>query len=138
MDDNELRQAMAALESYKAQLDALAQQSQMLQMSLEETLRSKETIKALIEAEPGDEVLVPAGGAAFVTVTVSEKKKAIVGIGSGYSVEKDFDDAVSFVDANVEDIKTAAKSVAETAGRIEETATKLSLAVNQELQKRQG
>lgn len=138
MEDNELRQAMVALESYKTQLDALAQQSRMLQMSLEESLRSKETIKALIEAEPGDEILVPAGGAAFITVTVSKKKKAIIGIGSGYSLEKELDDAISFIDGNIEEIKEAAKSLSETAARIEETATKLSLTVNQEIKKRQG
>ncbi len=138
MEDNELRQAMAALESYKAQLDALAQQSQMLQMTLEESLRSKETIKALIEADVGDEILIPAGGAAFVTVSVSEKKKAVVGIGSGYSVEKDLDDAISFIDGNIEEVTKAVKSLSETAARVEETATKLSLAINQEIQKRQG
>lgn len=136
MEDNELRQAMAALEAYRSQLEALAQQSQLLQMSLEETLRAKETLKALAEAEEGDELLIPAGGAAFVTVTVSSKTKAVVGIGSGYSVERDLDDATNFIDGNLKEISEAMKGLAETTSRIEETAQRLSMAVSQELQRR--
>lgn len=136
MEDNELRQAMAALEAYRSQLEALAQQSQLLQMSLEETLRAKETLKALAEAEEGDELLIPAGGAAFVTVTVSSKTKAVVGVGSSYSVERELDDATNFIDGNLKEISEAMKGLAETTSRIEETAQRLSMAVSQELQRR--
>ena len=40
MNDDELRQALATLEAYKNQLNALTQQSQLLQMSFEETVRA--------------------------------------------------------------------------------------------------
>ena len=57
MNDDEFRQAMATLEAYKVQLDAMAQQSNFFKLSLEETLRARDTLKAFANAKEGDDHL---------------------------------------------------------------------------------
>ena len=61
MNDDELRQALATLDAYKVQLDALTQQSQILQMTFEEATRAKETMAAIRDAKEGDEIMIPVG-----------------------------------------------------------------------------
>ena len=46
MKDDELRQAMAVLDSYNKQLENLNRQAQMLQASMDDLLRARETLKA--------------------------------------------------------------------------------------------
>ena len=71
MNDDELRQALATLETMKVQLDAMAQQARFFQLSLEETMRAHDTLDAFAKAKEGDEVLVPAGASSFVIATVT-------------------------------------------------------------------
>jgi len=137
MNDDELRQALSVLDVYKAQLEALAGQGQILQMSLEETLRARETMKALLSAKDGDEILIPVGASSFVPAKASGKGKAIVGIGNRTSVEKDLDDAVKYMDGSVNEISEALKKVGESITEMEANARNLSLAVQQEYQRRQ-
>ena len=82
MNDEELRQAMQALESYNKQLEGITRQARILQNTRDETTRASRTVQALVDAKPGDEILIPVGGSCLVTVQVSEKKKAIIGVGS--------------------------------------------------------
>ena len=137
MEDNELRQAMAALDAYGAQLDALNRQVRLLQVSLEDTVRARESFRALAGAKEGDEILVPVGASSFIHAKVTGKKTAIVGIGNRLSAEKDLDDAVEFMESSVNDIS---KALRETIGALEETekiAAELSAAVQNEYQYRQ-
>jgi len=138
MNDDELRQALAVLDVYKAQLDALAQQAQILQMSLEEAVRARETMRALLNAKKGDELLIPIGASSFVSVNATGEKKAIVGVGSRMSAEKDLDGAIEFMDGSVKEISEALKRSAETMEEMELKARNLSMAVQQEYQRRQS
>jgi len=137
MNDDELRQALSVLEMYKAQLDALAQQAQIFQMSLEEAIKARETLKAFLNAKEGDELLIPVGGASFVSARATGEKKAIIGIGSRISVEKDLDDAVAYMDNTAKEISEALKKAGESIAEMEQNARNLSLAVQQEYQRRQ-
>ena len=55
MEDNELRQAIAAMESYKERVEALSRQVQVLRVSLEEVTMSSDALKAFKNAKEGDE-----------------------------------------------------------------------------------
>ena len=137
MNDDELRQALSVLDMYKAQLDALAQQAQIFQMSLEEAIKARETMRAFLNTKEGDELLIPVGGASFVSARATGEKKAIVGIGSRISVEKDLDSAVEYMDGTVKEISEALKRSGESIMEMEQNARNLSLAVQQEYQRRQ-
>lgn len=137
MNDGEFRQAMATLEAYKVQLDAMAQQSNFFKLSLEETLRARDTLKAFADAKEGDEILVPAGASSFVIATVTSKRKAIVGIGNKVSIDMDLSDAADYMAKGAEEVQEALKKLSEAIQEMNVKARELSLAVQQEYQRRQ-
>jgi len=107
MNDEELRQAMQALESYQQQLESVERQARLLQNTRDEATRANRTIQALMDAKPGDELLVPIGSSCLITVNVSEKKKAVIGVGSKVSVEKDLPEAIEMLEATSKDLNEA-------------------------------
>lgn len=137
MNDDELRQALNVLDTYKLQLDALTNQAQILQMSLEESVRAMDTLKALENAKEGDEILIPVGASSFVPAKVSGQKKAIMGVGNRISVEKDLPDAVEYMRSTVEEISEALKKATEALTEIDGAARNLSSVIQQEYQRRQ-
>ena len=137
MNDDELRQALTVREAYMSQLDMLTQQVQLLQMSVEEAARARDTLKNLKDAKEGDEILIPIGAASFIPAKVSNTGKAVVGIGNRVSVEKSIDDAVAYMKSNVDEISAALKKAVETLNEVETAARNLTAAINQESQRRQ-
>ena len=137
MNDDEFRQAMATLEAYKVQLDAMAQQSNFFKLSLEETMRARDTLRAFANANEGDEILVPAGASSFVIATVTSKKKAVVGIGNKVSVDMDLTEAADYMAASAEEVQEALKKLSDAIQEMNVKARELSLAVQQEYQRRQ-
>ena len=134
MNDDEFRQAMATLEAYKVQLDAMAQQSNFFKLSLEETLRARDTLRAFADAKEGDEILVPAGASSFVIATVTSKRKAVVGIGNKVSIDMDLDDAAKYMATGAEEVQEAIKKLNDAIQEMNAKARELSLAVQQEYQ----
>lgn len=137
MNDDEFRQAMATLEAYKVQLDAMAQQSNFFKLSLEETMRARDTLKAFAEAKEGDEIMVPVGASSFVIATVTSKRKAVVGIGNKVSIDMDLDDAAKYMATGAEEVQEAVKKLNDAIQEMNAKARELSLAVQQEYQRRQ-
>ncbi|MDR3282557.1 MAG: prefoldin subunit alpha [Candidatus Methanoplasma sp.] len=137
MEDDEFRRALAVLDSYNVQLDALTRQVEVLQLSLQETSRARESLKAIGAAKEGDEILVPVGTGSFVPVRVSGKKTAIVGIGNRISVEKDMDEAAEFIASRGNEISEALKKSVSALSEMEVAAERLTSAVQQEYRNRQ-
>ncbi|MCL1810783.1 MAG: prefoldin subunit alpha [Methanomassiliicoccaceae archaeon] len=137
MEDDELRQALAVLDAYNAQLEALNRQVRLLQVSLEDTTRAREAFKALAAAEEGDEVLIPVGASSYVPAKITGKKKAIVGIGNRLAAEKDLDEAVAFMEGTVSEISLALREAVGALDEIEKMASELTMAVQNEYKYRQ-
>jgi len=137
MEDDELRQAMAVLETYDAQLEALNRQVRLLQVSLDDTMRARESFKVLADAKEGDDILIPVGASSFVPAKVTGKKKAIVGIGNRLSTEKDLGEAVEFMEASVGELSQALREAISTLNEVERMAAELTAAVQNEYQYRQ-
>lgn len=137
MDDGELRQALATLETMRVQLDAMAQQARFFQLSLEETLRARDTLNAFANAKEGDEILVPAGASSFVIATVTSKRKAVVGIGNKMSIDMDLEDAAKYMSDSAEEVREAIQKLNDTIKQTDAQAKSLSMAVQQEYQRRQ-
>ena len=137
LEDNELRQAIAAMESYKERVEALSRQVQVLRVSLEEVTMSADALKAFKNAKEGDDIMVPVGASSFITVKVTSNRNVVVGIGSNISVEKDIDDAIGYMDANNAEIAEALKKSAEALNEAQQALTTISNAVQQEYVNRQ-
>jgi prefoldin alpha subunit len=134
MNEAELRQAMSTLEIFRAQLETINQNQQLVQISLEELGRAKETLVQYQKAKEGDEILLPVGGNSFVFAKVATNAKAIVGIGTGISVEKSMDEAIKTMDDRAAELMDSMKKLADRRMAIEEQASMLSQAVERELQ----
>ncbi|MCL2607345.1 MAG: prefoldin subunit alpha [Methanomassiliicoccaceae archaeon] len=137
MNDDELRQALSTLDVYKMQMDTLAQQVQIFQQALEESVRARETMRAFLNAKEGDDLLIPVGASSFVAAKATGSDKAIVGIGSRISVEKSLDDAVAYLEDTVKEISEALRRAGESITETETRARDLSMAVQHEYQRRQ-
>ena len=137
MNDDELRQALATLETMKVQLDAMAQQARFFQLSLEETMRAHDTLDAFAKAKEGDEVLVPAGASSFVIATVTSKRKAVVGIGNKVSIDMDLDEAAKYMADSANEVKDAIQKLNENMRQMDSQARSLSMSIQQEYQRRQ-
>lgn len=134
MNEQELRQAMSTLELFRAQLESIAENQQLIQISLEELGRARETLNQFQNAKEGDELLVPIGGNSFVFAKVATNAKAIVGIGTGISVEKSTDEAIKTMDDRSKELLDTMNKLNDRRLAIEEQANVLSQAVQQEVQ----
>ena len=137
MNDEELRQAMQTLESYNKQLENVSRQARILQNSRDDTVRAHRTLEALNEAKPGDEVLVPVGSSCLVNVRVSDKKEAVVGIGSKVSVSKDYPSAIEYLDNAVKELNEAIQKTVAAMQEIQTYVEQLSAAIQNEYNLRQ-
>ncbi|MCL2147996.1 MAG: prefoldin subunit alpha [Methanomassiliicoccaceae archaeon] len=137
MEDSELHQAMAVLDSYTAQLEALDRHVRLLQVSLEDTNRARDSFRAMAGAEEGDEMLIPVGASSFIPARATGRKTAIVGIGNRLSVEKGLGEAADFMEASGKEISDALRETMGAIKEIEGMTEELSLAIQNEYQLRQ-
>jgi prefoldin alpha subunit len=117
----EFQRAAAEYETLRSQMEALAQQNEILSMSLEEYMRAKETMSRFQKGGKGSEILVPVGANSFLFAEIKEPDKAIIGIGSDLTVEESMDEVAKRIEGKIEDINSALKALAE---RIVETSQK--------------
>ena len=136
MNDEELRQAARTLDSYNQQLENISRQIRLLQASRDETVRASRTLEALADAKEGDEVLIPIGASSFVTVKVTDKKTAVVGIGNKISVDKEYSDAKDFMDRNSAEFSDAIQKSVAAMQEIQQYTEDLAAAVQDEYRKR--
>ena len=137
MEDAELRQAISVAESYKQRVEALSRQVQVLRVSLDEVTMASNALKAFRDAKDGDEIMVPVGASSFVIATVTSKRKAVVGIGNKVSIDMDLDDAAKYMATGAEEVQEAIKKLNDAIQEMNAKARELSLAVQQEYQRRQ-
>jgi len=137
VNDDELRQMIALMENYRTRTEALSRQVQVLRSTLDELNLANESIKALMDAKEGDEIMIPIGASSFMTVKVSSKKDIVTGIGSGISVEKSPEDASKFMDANVAEVTEALKKTVDALQEVQQALTTVSEAVQIEYANRQ-
>ncbi|MGQ9587849.1 MAG: prefoldin subunit alpha [Thermoplasmata archaeon] len=117
--EQSLRNNLVMLETAKAQLDGLARQQQLIQLAIEEHMRARETVKQLAKGSPGNTVLIPLGADSYVHAKISEDRDSIVGIGSGISVRRTPEEAEKILDAKIDDLSRALKSVADRVSQTE-------------------
>lgn len=119
MNEEQLRQAIGAMEFYKAQLENLLEQQQLIRYSIEENLRAITTLKEIKAAGKGSEILVPVGGGSFIYAEVSSDEKVLIGVGSGISIEKNIEDAVQSLESRVKELQESLEKLEERRARIE-------------------
>lgn len=111
--EEEVRRAALVLDSQRTQLENLARQEEILQLSLEELLRARETVSRTKQAGKGAEVLVPVGAGAFLIMNVKEENKALVNIGTDIVLEESADKVIERLETRIKEIEEANKGLSE-------------------------
>jgi len=137
LNDDELRQMLALMETYKNRVEALTRQVNVLRSTLDEVNMANESVKALMEANEGDEILIPIGASSFMNVKVSSNKNIIVGVGSNISVEKTPEEASSYMSANAAELTEALKKTVDALNEVQQALSTVSEAVQTEYMNRQ-
>jgi len=132
VNEEEVRQALAALDMYRAQAETLAEQQQLVQVSIEEYARAKETLSKWKDAAEESEILVPVGGNSFVFAKVISNAKALVGIGTGLTIERPIEEALKTIDERVNELTTGLKKITDSRMMVESRAAQLTQMVQTE------
>jgi prefoldin alpha subunit len=106
-------------------------------MSLEDYSRAKDTLEAVAKGKPGEEVLMPVGGSAYVYASIVSSDRVLVGVGTGVSVDKPMEDAIATVDVRIGELMDALKKASESRTVVESKMQQLSQIVQQEYQRMQ-
>jgi prefoldin alpha subunit len=91
-------------EVYQYQAESLAQQINMVKLTIRDVETAITTITALKDEPAGKETLVPVGFGSFVKATLSSPDTVVVGVGAGVSIEKKIDDAKVFLEKKKDEL----------------------------------
>ncbi len=136
--ETELRRGLAVLDQYREQLESLAQQQEIVRVSLEEHMRARETLVRYQEAGKGAEVLVPVGANAFLVAEVKDPAKAFVGIGSELIVFDDIPKQLERLDARIKSISEAVAAIGQRLAELQQRAENQSASVQSLYDRLQG
>lgn len=131
---NEMIQESKLLESYYN--DIISKES-LLHRLLEESHNSFEAIKNL-SLDSDSSSLVPLGIGIFVKSTIHSITKVLVNVGAGVIIEKDKDDAVSFIEHRIKEFETAVKQLTSQKQQVSYRMMEIQNAVNSYMGQMQG
>ena len=114
MNDEEIQQAGAQLESYRGQMESLRQQEQLLRDLNSEYMRARDTLLDLTKLSEGDEMLVPIGGNYFIFAKVDNPEKAIGSLGMNIAAEESTEKAVERLDKRIAELSDAGTKLAQS------------------------
>jgi len=89
---------------FQYQAEAIAQQINMVKITIKDVETALVTITALKDETSGKETLVPIGFGSFVKANLVNPDTIVVGIGAGVSIEKKIDDAKSFLEKRKDEL----------------------------------
>lgn len=134
----DLRRDVAVLEQYRTQIEALAQQQEILRVSLEEHLRARETLLRFQQAGKGAEILVPLGANSFVVAEIKDPEKAFVGVGSDLIVHDAIPAQMERLDQRIKSITDAANAIGQRLEQVQRRAEAQSAAVQESYERMQA
>ena len=120
----QLRELTSEIELLQSQSNVHSQNLELLTVSLSEMRQTLETLEEIKSTEPGREILMPLGTGSFVKATLKENDRVIIGVGAGFSIEKNVDEAKAIVDKRIQEVDSAVQKtrerISEISGRLEE------------------
>lgn len=116
--EEQLRDLAMRSEQVRQQLAQMEAQREYLHEVTAETRRSLSTLEHLGQAQPGETILVPLGGGAYVHAKLAEPTKTISSLGSGVHAEVPTAEAASRLKARAESLDAAQQALAKDIARL--------------------
>ena len=113
MNQEELQKSLYMLELHRSQVSTLAKQLELIESSVNENLRAKETLLNYKKSGKDADILVPIGGDVFIFASPKNNSKAISSIGAGVAVGGSTDEAVKRIDDKLKMLNDAGKKIVE-------------------------
>lgn len=112
--NQELTKKMAEYKVYEEETSALEGQYSLVLTSIQDMNRALTSLKAIKEAEDGDEVLVPIGGGVFVPFRMFKAPPLIMNLGGGASMECTAEDAIKSIEEKLESLNKTKANLEQT------------------------
>lgn len=132
-EEEQIRELVARIQLSQQRMEALQQQANLVQMSLNDLDNALKALTSLEGKGAGQELLVPIGAGSFIHTTLADPDKVLIGLGANVSVEKGFSDAKAIIQGRRTELE---KVLVETTGAMDQIAGEL-MQLQQEAQKYQ-
>lgn len=104
----------------QAQAQLLAQNLELLALAGNELKTLRETLEGLRDmGSENPEVLIPIGGGSFLKGMVTDRERAVISMGAGYSAEMPIESAMELVDRRIKEYEMAIQRTQEALRKIE-------------------
>lgn len=134
----EIQEYFYRIELIKSQLEALTQQGEIFELTTNEIMRAKETLENIRNLESGKELLIPLGGDAFITASVSDVKKIMISVGANTIIEKDTDGAIEMLDKRLGNLNQMNQNILQGITNLQQQAEIMNQKIQQLSQELQG
>lgn len=138
MNENELRQTLAVMDNLKEQIENLSSQLQLIQDSVNDFSRAKETARQCETTEDGTETLVSVGGGVYLPAKLVNTGKGVLYTAAGYSFEEPIARIVEIVDGRIKELVDASQKVYQRMTEMQTQLNGLQAMVEEEARKEQG
>jgi prefoldin alpha subunit len=109
--ENQLRQLITEMRMMEGTVTTLQQRLQIVLASVSELRLARKSLEDLKNIEPGNNLLVPIGGSAFINANLGDSDKIVVGIGADVSLEMTQYDALNDISERLEEMEKAQSSI---------------------------
>ncbi|MDP8012304.1 MAG: prefoldin subunit alpha [Thermoplasmata archaeon] len=115
-NENALENLLATADVLKKHIENLNLQIQFLREQKEEHYNAKLTLENYLKLE-NEEILMDIGANTFVYCKVSDKKRAMISIGSNIILEHDIPKAIQTLESRIKDLEEAEKKFIQEADK---------------------
>ena len=138
MNDDELRQAVSAMDTLRAQMETLSEQLQLIQASISEFSRARDTARNYTSVEEDAEVMVPVGGGVYLPVKAVNTGRGLVSTAVGYTFEEPLSRIMEMMDARIKELVEASQKVYDRMGEMQRQMNGLQAMIEREAEMEQG
>lgn len=107
MDDN--LETLQEFALYEAQIKTLAENMELIEVSIVELKKVEEGLKVIKDAKVGSEILVPMGPDSFINAKITDTKNVIIGLGSGVAAKKSIGAAIMDMEERIKELENVRK-----------------------------
>jgi prefoldin alpha subunit len=102
-----VRQLATEIRILEGSVTALQSRLDVVRAAISEVTLAHGTLEALKNLQTGDLTLIPVGAGSYVSMTVADSKKLIMGIGAGTAMEKDVGSSIEELKNRLQDLEKA-------------------------------
>ena len=138
MNEDELRQTLSVMDGLKEQIESLSAQLELIQESVTDFSRAKETAKSYTESATDTEMLVSVGGGVYLPAKIVNTGRGVLYSAAGYSFEEPIAKIIEVMDGRIKELVESSQKVYQRMTEMQNQLNSLQAAVEQEARKSQG